>query len=339
MARSFLYRCTAVVVAGVTAVCFGLVGQVSVQAASITNTGPDSYNSIKTIGSVECKVTNNNNVNVNNSNNQSATTGDVTVKHNTTVGGGWGAWDPAVWQAQGHTYEEWHTAFMNYLASQQAEWSANWGSLAPSGGAAMSGNASNTNSTNIGVTINNGPSSSDNGHACGGAANGTPGNPGAPGAGGSHGSVLGASTVGGGQPGSQGQGGQGTGGHVLGAHSGGQAGSGQSQNGQGSSSSASFNGGGSNNPSGSSSNPACGCQSGGNNTISNTGPDSYNSITTVSRSKTVVTNNNNVSVNNVSSQSATSGNVASSHNTTTSGGDSGDGSNQNGTNANLNLNN
>lgn len=64
----------------------GLSGFAGATAGTISNTGPDSYNKVKSESTHKVKVKNNNNLNVNNSNSQTAYTGDAKVKHNTTGG-------------------------------------------------------------------------------------------------------------------------------------------------------------------------------------------------------------------------------------------------------------
>lgn len=49
-------------------------------------TGPDSYNVVKSTTTSHVDVTNNNDISINNSNTQSAYSGDATVEHNTTGG-------------------------------------------------------------------------------------------------------------------------------------------------------------------------------------------------------------------------------------------------------------
>jgi len=53
---------------------------------SITNTGPDSVNKVKSEKSVRINVDNNNNIHIYNSNDQAAKSGDAEVTHNTTGG-------------------------------------------------------------------------------------------------------------------------------------------------------------------------------------------------------------------------------------------------------------
>lgn len=79
----------AVRVAAATVTTLGMVGGfagVVGASPSISNTGPDSYNKVKSHSSWRQRVTNNNSVGVSNNNPQSATSGDVKVKHNTTGG-------------------------------------------------------------------------------------------------------------------------------------------------------------------------------------------------------------------------------------------------------------
>src|SRR5687768_16250163 len=107
MTKSTLSRGVSMLVAVVTATCFGFTGAASAQSA-ITLTGPNSNNQINNTNNTNCQVTNNNNVSANNNVSQNATSGNVNVSCNTVAGGtlstGWGAWDPAVWQANGFTF-------------------------------------------------------------------------------------------------------------------------------------------------------------------------------------------------------------------------------------------
>ncbi len=64
----------------------GLSGFAGATAGTISNTGPGSYNSIKDKVYHKMKVVNNNNLGVDNSNSQTAYTGDAKVKNNTTGG-------------------------------------------------------------------------------------------------------------------------------------------------------------------------------------------------------------------------------------------------------------
>jgi hypothetical protein len=61
--------------------------------ASISTTGPDSYNRISRDNSSSTNLTTRNNVGIVNANNQSANTGDVNVSHNTVVSGFGGSGD------------------------------------------------------------------------------------------------------------------------------------------------------------------------------------------------------------------------------------------------------
>lgn len=315
-------------VAGITATCFGLGGGVSADT-SISNTGPDSTNTITTSVHSDCTISNSNNIGVSSTNNQQASSGDVTVDHNTNVGSGWGSWDPAVWQAQGHTYAEWHTAFMAYMTSQQTNWQNNWGSGNLGGGAgATSGSATNNANTSVSINIDNGGASAS---ATSGAC--TPGMmPGSSSIGntgpGSTNGVLGSSTSNTHVSNSNG---------ILAA----------STNNQGASSgdvTTGFNtsAGGGSGSGGAGNNAGNGAQvgihngpSGGNGggqpvppafptaSISNTGPDSTNTITFSNYNKTTITNTNNISSTSTNNQQASSGDVTISHNTSAGGGASG----------------
>jgi hypothetical protein len=70
-------------VVGLATVGTGVAGATT---GSITNTGPDSYNKIKSTSYHSVHTTNNNNLGVSNVNTQSAYTGDAKVIHNTTGG-------------------------------------------------------------------------------------------------------------------------------------------------------------------------------------------------------------------------------------------------------------
>src|ERR1043165_3927933 len=125
---------------------FGIAGLTSAQA-TITNTGPDSRNTITIADRNTCTVTNKNDVDINNSNRQTARTGTASVSGN-TGGSDWGAWDPMAWQARGFSYAQWHSAFMSYMSSHEGTWSSNWGHMGGGGGSATSGDASNYNAAN-----------------------------------------------------------------------------------------------------------------------------------------------------------------------------------------------
>lgn len=312
-------------------------GGIAFAQSSINNTGPDSTNTITNTVAADCNVVNNNNLGFNNSNSQSAETGNATVSHNTNASG-WGAYDPAVWQAQGYTYKQWQAAFNNYVKSHQASWKQNWGHIS-GGGGAYSGNASNSNVTNVGMTVKN------MGADCGFGLPGGPGSVGHTGPG-SHNSID--NSVNGAMTTNNNNNLGANNGNVQGASSGnasskfntsgGGAGSGGAGNGNSLGGGFNVN----NLPSGSIPKPGGGSGGGGNggsNTISNTGPDSDNSITNSTTISNTTVNNNNVGVNNTSSQSSTSGNATTSHNTTAGGSGTGSSSNTNTTNSTINIHN
>src|SRR3990167_7196508 len=64
----------------------GFTGVANAATGSIHNTGPRSYNKVKSTTNKKVKVTNNNNLGVNNANSQSASTGNARVSFNTTGG-------------------------------------------------------------------------------------------------------------------------------------------------------------------------------------------------------------------------------------------------------------
>lgn len=65
---------------------FGFAGAASVQAASISNTGPDSENIISSIDWNNCEIINDNNLEIDSFNNQKAVTGKAVVADNTRGG-------------------------------------------------------------------------------------------------------------------------------------------------------------------------------------------------------------------------------------------------------------
>lgn len=290
----------------------GVVGNVSAQTATITNTGPDSVNKIISANTDECTVTNNNNVGIYNTNTQNASTGNATVSHNTTVSG-WGEWDPGVWAAKGYSYDQWYAAFSGYMASHAAEWKANWGSMLPSGGA-VTGSASNVSSNSFAIGIKNGP-------ACGGVMS-TPNEPGRGGA-----PEAPAATP---QARTEAEAARKAAGRGVGV-------------GAGTNASAFVLGGTMQNGAGNPAQQPAGGQGGNNQptphdpgtytpvveqaTISNTGPDSVNKIIYKNEETTTVTNNNNVNAVNVVTQTSTSGDAKVKDNTTAGGAGTGNGSN------------
>ncbi len=107
MTRAEVYSGFSILMAAILTVFFGFTGAASVQAASISTTGPDSKNIISSVDWDECEIINKNDVNVDSFNNQKAITGKAVVAHNTK------------------------------------------------GGNATSGDAKNTNSTNVSIDIKN----------------------------------------------------------------------------------------------------------------------------------------------------------------------------------------
>jgi len=121
--------------------------------ASIWGTGPWSNNKVSGFVSSHFRQTNNNNVRVNNSNNQTATTGNAFVggntggKHFKTVGlfDGCKTWQPNNWQS-------WNNKGNDCLHRMLA--GKNFGGNT-FGGSATTGNASNWNQTAASVAISN----------------------------------------------------------------------------------------------------------------------------------------------------------------------------------------
>lgn len=319
MKKKFMFRGVAIMVATISAL-FGFTGMAAAQTNSIQNTGAYSKNKITNSQTENCEVINKNNVSVQNNTNQSAKTGNVTAANNTTVGSGWGAWDPAAWQAQGYTYEQWQSAFNGYMQSV----AANWGSLAPSG-AVSSGDASNSSHSAITMNIDNG----DTGEACqnnqgGGKGGGSIDTTGA----GSYNSIHNGNqnntdisnmnSVRAGNNTNQ----HATSGSVYGTGNTSWLGGGSGKAGNGSASSSStsiFN----NGSSGGGSGGGGSTPSGGNSSISNTGASSKNSISNSTTTNYVSTTSNNVTTTNTVNQQSSSGNVNSNHNTSGGGGSGG----------------
>jgi len=326
MKKLFISRAATFAVSGVMATFFGFAGQAS--AATIANTGPNSTNIIRTTQRTICDVDNSNHVSLHNSNNQNAVSG------NATVGGGWGSWDPAVWQSQGHSYEEWHAAFMDYMSSHEGDWSQAWSGGNTTGGDATTGDAGNVNTTSAHVNVHNDAGCAPAGApAPGGPAGGEISNTGPD----SHNAVLASSTARTdvrntntlGVHNSNNQSAASGTSTVRGNTSGGDATSGGAGNNNGT------NVGGSVSNSGPvATGPAGGTPGGvggGGASISNTGPNSSNTISFSSHNSTTITNTNTLNFTNTSNQSAHSGNATVSGNT--SGGDAttGDAGNWNAT--------
>lgn len=100
------------------------IGMGVVSADSITDTGPGSYNSIVSRVSSNEVMQNTNQVSLTNSNNQSAATGSADASGNTNggYGGGqqqsdWGSWNPTSWQQQGRSFGDWWGSMMSHMAS------------------------------------------------------------------------------------------------------------------------------------------------------------------------------------------------------------------------------
>ncbi len=77
-------KMTVAVASSLSIAAAGLTGLAG--ASSIENTGPDSWNKVKSSNYMSTNLTNNNKVGVSNDNDQDADSGDAKVKHNTTGG-------------------------------------------------------------------------------------------------------------------------------------------------------------------------------------------------------------------------------------------------------------
>ncbi len=330
MTRQSFSRTVKVTTASLMAVLFGFPGVAIANQASISTTGPDSYNKIEFNDKTDCTVENNNDIKTSNHVTQNAQTGDATVG-----GSGWEAYSPEAWQASGHSYEEWESAVNDYLAQNKHDWKNKWGSHGggnTTGGDATSGDATNVsnNSTNIAI---------DNSGACafGGAGNsGNGGNGQGAKPGSKPGTVLGDTSSTNRQAGKGGAGNVLLGANTKNGLGGTQSGALSGNYGQGASSGVFYpttSGGVGGNPSGSNS-------AGGNVfSIGNTGPDSYNKISYDQSSHTTIKNTNNVSVKNYVTQNASSGNASVSGNTTGGAADSGGAHNSSGSNTGAGINN
>lgn len=99
-------------------ISLGVVGIVSAQA--ITNTGPYSHNHIVTNVHSNCTISNSNTIALQNSNQQSAHSGNANVTGNTTAGSlnwnGWATLAPSVAQTNSLSYDSWHTGVANWMA-------------------------------------------------------------------------------------------------------------------------------------------------------------------------------------------------------------------------------
>jgi hypothetical protein len=102
-------------VATITA-CFSLTGFVS--ADVITNTGPNSTNSITSNQHNSCAIRTSNTVHASNNIDQTAVSGNATANNNTSVGGAWASWNPASWQG---TYTDWHAGLMSWMTTHGSD--------------------------------------------------------------------------------------------------------------------------------------------------------------------------------------------------------------------------
>jgi hypothetical protein len=318
------------------AVFFGFPGLAFAEQARISNTGPDSYNKIEFDYQNNCDVDNNNNIDVSNNTVQNAHSGDAVVG-----GGDWGRYNPTVWAAQGHSYDEWESAVNSYMQNNRGNWQANWHGRGGGGGNTnagdvTSGDASNISNqrTNIGI---------DNRGACSLLVNrhGDPVYPNNPGSG-SGGQVLGSSSV---NPSVKGSGVLGAGSSGAGSGSGGTYGSFGawiSGSGQGSMNNVQYPGtsGGAGGGSGGSSGSGGGA--GGGSTLASihtTGPDSYNKISFESSNNVNINNNNTATTTNSTVQNSSSGTSAVSGNTKAGSASSGDADNASTTQTSIGINN
>ena len=95
---------------------FGLTGIASAQ--TITKTGPYSTNSIDTSIENECKIKNDNDITVRNTNYQTGSTGDASVTGNTTAGSEWGSWQelsPSAAITAGTSHDAWWNGVVNWM--------------------------------------------------------------------------------------------------------------------------------------------------------------------------------------------------------------------------------
>jgi len=86
-------------------------------------------------------------------------------------GNDWASYDPAAWQASGQSFGNWWNGAQSYLDTNSPVWLLGWPASANHdgsfGGSATSGNASNGNSTNFTIRINNAASAAAGTNACG----------------------------------------------------------------------------------------------------------------------------------------------------------------------------
>lgn len=245
----------------------------------------------------------------------------------------WNAWDPMSWQANGQSFANWYTSVESYLNSNSAAWVLSWPADATGGssmGGATTGNATNNNSASFSININNAARAMAGTNSCGQSLFTPPPTGGGGGSSGGGGAVLGASTfssrLGGG---GGGVGGYGSAGFFPASYSV------HAPAPKVASAPAVTN---------TPSTPSVPVvvppvPPAPENSISNTGPDSSNNITTNQTDNSSVCNNNNVSVSNSSTQTATSGDASVTSNTSSGGAGSGGASNGNGTGGAVGVNN
>lgn len=81
----------------------------------------------------------------------------------------WNNWDPMSWQANGQSFGNWYNAVQSYLDSNSSAWLLSWPPDATGNaiGGAQTGNATNHNSTNFTININNAARAASGTNACG----------------------------------------------------------------------------------------------------------------------------------------------------------------------------
>jgi hypothetical protein len=126
MAHTIRLRRILVATTAVTLALFGISNTASAQ--TIANTGPNSVNRIDSHTTVNCTVTNRNQLEATSTNQQTASSGDANNTGNTGQGpwDGWAALDPAHAQAAGLDYQAWHGAVTDWMAhhASDAGWNA-----------------------------------------------------------------------------------------------------------------------------------------------------------------------------------------------------------------------
>lgn len=317
----------AVVIATTIITALGGYGGMASANTTVNTDGPDSGVNIRERINNNCSVNNSNNVKASNLTMQNAMSG------NANVGGGswsdWESWNPTVWQTRGFSYDEWHSAFMGYMNSQN-QWGGN-----THGGSATTGDATNNNSTNTMISIANGAGCAGwNSGGSGGVTVSTEG----PGSG--VGVVLGATNNIGVRNNNNAvlsalarQNALSGNANVSGNTSGGGSGSGGAGNANGTNSAVKVtNGSGGILPGG-------GGGSDGSNdvNISTQGPDSGVNFTSTINSNTSIVNSNNITTIATTTQNADSGNANVSGNTSGGSAGTGDATNVNGADTNVSV--